>query len=89
MTDPVYALESAVPRNARLARWVLFRALAGLQHGSLVIREGAQTFEFGDTNAALYAEVTIRSSAVYWRLLTGGALRRQKDGWTVSGKPTS
>lgn len=80
MTDPVYALESAVPRNARLARWVLFRALAGLQHGSLVIREGAQTFEFGDTNAALYAEVTIRSSAVYWRLLTGGSLAAA-EGW--------
>ncbi|WP_409258235.1 hypothetical protein, partial [Klebsiella pneumoniae] len=25
MTDPVFALEPDVPRNVRLARWLLFR----------------------------------------------------------------
>ncbi|MCS5932062.1 hypothetical protein LNQ03_13680 [Klebsiella pneumoniae subsp. pneumoniae] len=48
MTDPVFALEPDVPRNVRLARWLLFRLLSGLREGSLTVREGAQTFHFGD-----------------------------------------
>lgn len=44
MTDPVFALEPDVPRNVRLARWLLFRLLSGLREGSLTVREGAQTF---------------------------------------------
>ena len=53
MTDPVFALEPDVPRNVRLARWLLFRLLSGLREGSLTVREGAQTFHFGDPAAAL------------------------------------
>ncbi|EPL1344273.1 TPA: SAM-dependent methyltransferase, partial [Klebsiella pneumoniae] len=56
MTDPVFALEPDVPRNVRLARWLLFRLLSGLREGSLTVREGAQTFQFGDPAAALRAE---------------------------------
>lgn len=56
MTDPVFALEPDVPRNVRLARWLLFRLLSGLREGSLTVREGAQTFHFGDPAAALRAE---------------------------------
>ncbi|SWU32138.1 S-adenosyl-L-methionine dependent methyltransferase [Klebsiella pneumoniae] len=41
MTDPVFALEPDVPRNVRLARWLLFRLLSGLREGSLTVREGA------------------------------------------------
>lgn len=74
MTDPVFALEPDVPRNVRLARWLLFRLLSGLREGSLTVREGAQTFHFGDPAAALRAEVRVCAPEVYWRLLTGGSL---------------
>ncbi|POZ14388.1 SAM-dependent methyltransferase [Lelliottia aquatilis] len=74
MTDPVYALEPECPRHARLARWLLFRLLGDLQQGSLTVREGNQTFHFGDTSAALHAEVDVLSSTLYRRLLTGGSL---------------
>ncbi len=74
MTDPVYALEPDMPRNARLARWLLFRLLAGLTRGSLTVIDGAQRFHFGDPDAALCAEVRVLSPRVYRRLLTGGSL---------------
>ncbi|ASV53421.1 hypothetical protein LJPFL01_0058 [Lelliottia jeotgali] len=74
MTDPVYALEPECPRHARLARWLLFRLLGDLQQGSLTVHEGNQTFHFGDTSAALHAEVDVLSSTLYRRLLTGGSL---------------
>lgn len=74
MTDPVYALEPDIPRNARVARWLLFRLLSGLREGSLTLREGGQTFHFGDATASLCAEVRVLSPAVYWRVLTGGSL---------------
>ena len=73
MTDPVFALEPDVPRNVRLARWLLFRLLSGLREGSLTVREGAQTFHFGDPAAALRAEARVCTPEVYWRLLTGGS----------------
>lgn len=44
MTDPVFALEPDIPRNVRIARWLLFRLLSGIREGSLTVREGAQTF---------------------------------------------
>lgn len=47
MTNPVFALEPDIPRNVRVARWLLFRLLNGLHGGSLTLREGAQTFQFG------------------------------------------
>ena len=74
MTDPVYAFEPDYPRNARMARWLLFRLLGDLQQGSLTVREGNQTFHFGDASAALHADVEVLSSSVYRRLLTGGSL---------------
>jgi len=74
MTDPVYTLEPDYPRNARMARWLLFRLLGDLQQGSLTVREGNQTFHFGDASAALHADVEVLSSSVYRRLLTGGSL---------------
>lgn len=74
MTDPAFALEPDIPRNVRLARWLLFRLLGGLQQGSLTLREGGQTFHFGDSGASLRAEVNVLSTGVYWRLLTGGSL---------------
>lgn len=74
MTDPVFALEPDIPRNVRIARWLLFRLLSGIRHGSLTVREGAQAFQFGDASAALRAEVHILSPRVYWRALTGGSL---------------
>jgi hypothetical protein len=42
MTDPVFALEPDMPRNARVARWLLFRLLNGLRVGSLTLREGGR-----------------------------------------------
>lgn len=74
MTDPVFALEPDIPRNVRVARWLLFRLLNGLRGGSLTLREGAQTFQFGDASAALHAEVQVLAPGVYWRILTGGSL---------------
>ncbi|MDU4349335.1 MAG: SAM-dependent methyltransferase, partial [Klebsiella michiganensis] len=74
MTDPVFALEPDIPRNVRIARWLLFRLLSGIREGALTVREGAQTFHFGDPAAALRAEVHVLSSGVYRRLLTGGSL---------------
>ncbi|MCS5880210.1 hypothetical protein LNP17_03845 [Klebsiella variicola subsp. variicola] len=38
------------------------------------MREGAQTFHFGDPAAALRAEARVCTPEVYWRLLTGGSL---------------
>ncbi len=35
MTDPVFALEPDIPRNVRIARWLLFRLLSGIRGGSL------------------------------------------------------
>ncbi|WP_368541987.1 class I SAM-dependent methyltransferase [Enterobacter soli] len=74
MTDPAFALEPDLPRNLRIARWLLFRFLSGMHSGSLTLREGAQTFHFGDASAALRADVHILSPRVYWRVLTGGSL---------------
>lgn len=74
MTDPVFALEPDIPRNVRIARWLLFRLLSGIRGGSLTLREGAQTFHFGETSAALYADVQILTPGLYWRILTGGSL---------------
>jgi len=74
MSDPVFVLEPDIPRNVRVARWLLFRLLKGLRGGSLTLRDGAQTFQFGDTSAALHAQVQVLSPGVYWRILTGGSL---------------
>lgn len=74
MTDPAFALEPDIPRNVRIARWLLFRLLSGIREGSLTLRDGAQTFHFGDATALLRADVDILSPGVYWRLLTGGSL---------------
>jgi len=74
MSDPVYALEPDMPRNVRLARWLLFRLLAGVTRGSLTVHEGNQRFHFGDPAATLRAEVQILSPKVYRRLLTGGSI---------------
>ncbi|MFQ8718734.1 MAG: SAM-dependent methyltransferase, partial [Enterobacter hormaechei] len=74
MTNPVFALEPDIPRNVRVARWLLFRLLNGLRGGSLTLREGAQTFQFGDASTALHAEVQVLAPGVYWRILTGGSL---------------
>lgn len=74
MTDPAFALESAIPRNARIARWLLFRLLSGIREGSITVREGQQTLHFGDESSTLRAEVQILAPRVYWRLLTGGSL---------------
>ena len=74
MTDPVFALETHIPLNLRIARWLFFRALNGLSQGSLTVHEGENTFHFGDTSAELHAAIHILSPRVYWRLLTGGTL---------------
>ena len=74
MTDPVFALEPDIPRNVRIARWLLFRLLSGIRGGSRTRREGAQAFHFGGTSAALLADVQILSPGVYWRVLRGGSL---------------
>ncbi|MFX4314736.1 class I SAM-dependent methyltransferase, partial [Enterobacter sp. 63] len=74
MTNPTYALEPHIPRNLRVARWHLFRVLSGLRHGSVTVREGEHTFNFGDVSAELHADVHILSPTVYWRVLTGGSL---------------
>lgn len=59
MTDPVFALEPDIPRNVRIARWLLFRLLSGIRGGSLTLREGAQSVHFGETSSALHADVQI------------------------------
>lgn len=74
MTDPVFALEPDIPRNVRIARWLLFRLLSGIRGGSLTLREGAQSVHFGETSSALHADVQILTPGVYWRVLTGGSL---------------
>ncbi|WP_312284246.1 cyclopropane-fatty-acyl-phospholipid synthase family protein [Yokenella regensburgei] len=74
MTDPAFALEPDIPRNLRVARWLLFRVLNSIRQGSVTVREGAQTFHFGDASAELRADVHILSPTVYCRVLTGGSL---------------
>ncbi len=76
-------------RARALARWLLFRLLSGLREGSLTVREGAQTFHFGDPAAALRAEARVCTPEVYWRLLTGGSLAAPRPGWTATGRATS
>lgn len=74
MSEPVFALNPVLPRNVRVARWLLFRLLSGLRVGSVTVREGAQTFHFGDMSASLHADVEVLNPGLYWRLLTGGSL---------------
>ncbi|AIR62882.1 cyclopropane-fatty-acyl-phospholipid synthase family protein [Cedecea neteri] len=74
MTNPAFALEPDVPRSIRIARWLLFRLLNGIEQGSVTVREGSQTFHFGDAAASLSAGVQVISPRVYWRVLTGGSL---------------
>ncbi|EJF30920.1 MULTISPECIES: cyclopropane-fatty-acyl-phospholipid synthase family protein [Enterobacteriaceae] len=74
MTSPAFALEPDVPRSVRIARWLLFRLLSGIEQGSVTVREGSQTFHFGDAAASLSAGVQVISPRVYWRVLTGGSL---------------
>lgn len=74
MTDPVLALDPAVPRKARVARWILFRLLSGIRGGMLTVREGAHSVRFGDEASALRVEVQVRDPRIYWHLLTGGSL---------------
>ncbi|SMG24688.1 SAM-dependent methyltransferase [Cedecea sp. NFIX57] len=74
MTNPAFALEPDVPRSVRIARWLLFRLLSGIEQGSVTVREGSQTFHFGDATASLSAGVQVISLRVYWRVLTGGSL---------------
>ncbi|WP_373963715.1 class I SAM-dependent methyltransferase [Kosakonia sacchari] len=88
MTDPVFALEPEISRNVRIARWILFRLLSGIQQGSITLREGAQAFHFGDTSATLRAEVQIVAPGVYWRLLTGGSLAAA-EAWIAGDWETS
>ncbi|MCZ3382044.1 cyclopropane-fatty-acyl-phospholipid synthase [Kosakonia sp. SOY2] len=88
MTDPVFALEPEISRNVRIARWILFRLLSGIQQGSITLREGAQTFHFGDASATLRAEVQIVAPGVYWRLLTGGSLAAA-EAWIAGDWETS
>ncbi|MFP2420099.1 class I SAM-dependent methyltransferase [Pseudescherichia vulneris] len=80
MTDPVFALERDIPRNVRVARWLLFRLLSGIRHGSLTVYEGTQAMHFGDASASLRADVQILTPGVYWRVLTGGSLAAA-DAW--------
>ncbi|MFG6654448.1 class I SAM-dependent methyltransferase [Scandinavium sp. M-37] len=80
MTDPVFALERDIPRNVRVARWLLFRLLSGIRHGSLTVYEGTQATHFGDASASLRADVQILTPGVYWRVLTGGSLAAA-DAW--------
>ncbi|WP_313627259.1 cyclopropane-fatty-acyl-phospholipid synthase family protein [Kosakonia sp.] len=88
MTDPVFALEPEISRNVRIARWILFRLLSGIQQGSITLREGAQAFHFGDASATLRAEVQIVAPGVYWRLLTGGSLAAA-EAWIAGDWETS
>lgn len=74
MTNPAFALEPDVPRSIRIARWLLFRLLSGIEQGAVTVREGSQTFHFGDAAASLSAGVQVISPRVYWRVLTGGSL---------------
>ncbi|QKJ86270.1 Class I SAM-dependent methyltransferase [Paramixta manurensis] len=74
MTDPAFALQPDIPCSDRIARRLLFRLLSGIRGGSLTLREGGQAFHFGDASSALSADVQIRSTSVYWRVLTGGSL---------------
>ncbi|NIG76564.1 class I SAM-dependent methyltransferase [Klebsiella sp. Ap-873] len=74
MTNPAFALEPDVPRSIRIARWLMFRLLSGIEQGSVTVREGSQTFHFGDAAASLSAGVQVISPRVYWRVLTGGSL---------------
>ena len=80
MTDPVFALERDIPRNVRVARWLLFRLLSEIRHGSLTVYEGTQATHFGDASASLRADVQILTPGVYWRVLTGGSLAAA-DAW--------
>ena len=88
MTDPVFALEPEISRNVRIARWILFRLLSGIQQGSITLREGGQAFHFGDAAATLRAEVQIVAPGVYWRLLTGGSLAAA-EAWIAGDWETS
>lgn len=74
MTNPSFALDTALPRHVRIARRLLFRLLRGIRGGSITVYEGQQTFHFGESSAPLHADVHILAPVVYRRLLAGGSI---------------
>ena len=58
----------------RLARKMLFKALAALQGGSVTLIEGNVRYQFGDATAPLAAEMVIDDPRCYQRILFGGSI---------------
>jgi cyclopropane-fatty-acyl-phospholipid synthase len=59
----------------RIARGVLFKLMAKITHGCLVIDEAGQVFRFGDTSAdALTAHVVVNDPAIYQAILIDGSI---------------
>lgn len=74
MTNSSFVLESAIARNVRVARRLLFRLLNDIRGSAITVYEGEQSFHFGEPSAAMQADIRIFDPVVYWRLLTGGSL---------------
>ncbi len=68
-------LSMSQPR--RLERWarsLAFSLLSGLKDAGLTIREGQDTFVFGDRDAPLQAQIRVLEPSAYRRLMTGGSI---------------
>lgn len=58
----------------KLARKLLFKALAALQGGRLTVIENGVSQQFGESQAALHATMYIRDPRCYRQLLFGGSI---------------
>ncbi|MBC7802456.1 MAG: class I SAM-dependent methyltransferase [Candidatus Parcubacteria bacterium] len=61
-----------LPPLTGLARRVVFARLAGLEQGTLLLREGAETIRFG--NGAPEVEIEVRNPAFYAEIAFGGSV---------------
>lgn len=67
------------------ARQLLLNLLGRLEHGQLLLRDGAERHSFGVAGTDLHAELVVQDPAFYRRLLLGAASPPEKPGWRGSG----
>ena len=68
-------LTRSQPRHLdRWARRLAFSLLSGLTEAGLTIKEGQQTFEFGDSAASLQAHIQVHEPRFYRQLILGGSI---------------
>ncbi len=71
----VYREDSKVrPFSLPFARRLVYKMLAGLRHGHLVLHDSGETYTFGHEESERVAHIYIHSQAVYPRILLHGSI---------------